>query len=299
MQASYESLSIERFPKQCLLADSWLVRIETPSNQREFLNKQTLAEDDTGKLISQKTREELRAGVLSFERGVGLHFKGLLIDFGGTLAYLDELENKRYEEALVSALEKYGRKRLLKEVDDALAGTYVSSTRGELKTPQEFWGQVLRKLEVSAEQDLVSELEAVRRRYISSIWKLYDGVCAALAVLRKEYRLALVSNCAVGTDELIESLGLDDFFSCKILSYQVGVRKPDKRMYLEALSCLKLEAHECVFVADEISDLEGAREIGLGTMLVWQGLDTLQGARNANFKPEFEISRISEITRLL
>ena len=228
-----------------------------------------------------------------------MHFKGVLIDFGGTLAYIGELENRRYEEALAATLEKHGCKRHLKDLASVLANTYFSSTKGELKTPQEFWSLVLNKLNISAQQDLMTELEAVKDSHMSALYKLYDGVPAVLANLQKKYKLALVSNCAVGTDKLIRSLGLADFFTCTILSYQIEVRKPDKRMYLEALKCLELEAHECVFVADEISDLEGAREIGLGTMLVRQGLNTFQEAKNTNFKPEFQISRISEITKFL
>jgi len=228
-----------------------------------------------------------------------LHFNGVLIDFGGTLAYLDELENRKYEEALASTLKKYGSERHLKDLPSVLAGTYWRSTKGELKTPQEFWSLVLRKLRIPAQPDLISGLEAVRNSHSPAIWKLYDGVFEVLSILQKKYRLALVSNCAVGTDKLIDSLGLADFFSCTILSYQVRVRKPDKRMYLEALRCLKLEAHECIFVADEISDLEGAREIGLGTMLVRQGLNTFQEAKNMNFEPDFQINQISEITRFL
>jgi HAD superfamily hydrolase (TIGR01509 family) len=228
-----------------------------------------------------------------------LHFKGVLIDFGGTLAHIDELENRRYEEALASTLEEYGYKRHLKDLASVLASTYLSSTKGELETPQEFWSLVLRKLGIPVQQDLTGKLEAVRCSHMSAIWKLYDGVLAVLAILQKKYRLALVSNCAVGTDKLIGSLGLAGFFSCIVLSYQIRVRKPDKRMYLEALGCLELEAHECIFVADEISDLEGAREIGLGTMLVRQGLSTFQEARNMNFKPDFQVSQISEITKFL
>lgn len=228
-----------------------------------------------------------------------LHFKGVLIDFGGTLAHVDELENRRYEEALVSTLKKYGCELHLRDLTSVLASTYVGSTKGELKTPQEFWSLVLRKLRIPAQPDLMSGLEAVRNSHVSGIWKLYDGVFAVLPILQKKYRLALVSNCAVGTDKLIGSLGLANFFSCTILSYQVGVRKPDKRMYLEALRCLELEAHECIFVADEISDLEGAGEIGLRTMLVRQGLNTFQEAKNMNFKPDFQISQISEITKFL
>jgi len=228
-----------------------------------------------------------------------LHFKGVLFDFGGTLAYLDELENRRYEEALASTLKKYGCRGHLKDLPSVLASTYWRSTKGELKTPQEFWSLVLRKLRIPAQPDLISGLEAVRNSHSPATRKLYDGVFEVLTTLQKKYKLALVSNCAVGTGKLIDSLGLSDFFSCIILSYQLRVRKPDKRMYLEALRCLKLEAHECIFVADEISDLEGAREIGLRTMLVRQGLNTFQEAKNINFEPDFQISQIPEITTFL
>jgi putative hydrolase of the HAD superfamily len=231
-----------------------------------------------------------------------LIFKGVLIDFGGTLVYLDEIKFGEYEAALVSTLRKYGYERHLKDLSAVLASIYVNSSKGELKTPQEFWSLVLKKLRIRERSELIDAVQLVRSNYEGTMWKLYDEVLETLTILRKKYRLALVSNCAVGTDRLIRSLGLADFFGCIILSYQVGVRKPDKRVYLEALRCLELEAKECVFVADEISDLEGAREIGLKTILVRQGLhpvNTFQDAKDRNFKPDFQISRISEVTKIL
>jgi putative hydrolase of the HAD superfamily len=131
------------------------------------------------------------------------------------------------------------------------------------------------------------------------MWKLYPEVLETLTALKEKYQLALVSNCGLGTDKTIHALGLTGFFSCIILSYQVGVRKPDKRMYLKALKCLGLKAEECVFVADEISDLEGAREIGLETILVQQGLSTLKDAKNTTFEPDFQVNQISEVTKIL
>jgi HAD superfamily hydrolase (TIGR01509 family) len=228
-----------------------------------------------------------------------LSFKAALIDFGDTLAYLDEVENRRYKETLVATLMKHGYERHLRDLDSALASIYVSSTKGELKTLQEFWSLVLRKLRIPELPELIDDMENVRNNYSTAVWKLYDGVFAALTILKRKYKLALVSNCSVGTDELIASLGLARFFSCIILSYKVGVRKPDKRMYLEALGCLGLEARECVFVADEISDLEGAREIGLQTMLVKQGSSTFQEAKDLDFRPDFQINRISDIIKFL
>ena len=225
--------------------------------------------------------------------------KGVLIDFGGTLAFHDEAKSREYETALVSVLEKYGYERNLKDLSFVLDGIYWNSTKGELKTLQEFWSLMLRKLGISEGPELLDDLQEVRNNHEATIYKLYGGVAETLAILREKYKLALVSNCAVGADKLIRSLGLNDFFKCIILSYQVGVRKPDKRMYLEALKCLRLEAQECVFVADEISDLEGAREIGLMTILVRQGSSTFQDAKDMNFKPDFQINQITEVTEIL
>jgi HAD superfamily hydrolase (TIGR01509 family) len=225
--------------------------------------------------------------------------KGVLIDFGGTLAFLDEMKNREYEAALVLVIKKYGYERRLKALSSTLASIYGNSTKGELKTLQEFWSLTLRKLRIPERPELLDDLQEVRNNHAATMYKLYGGVLETLGVLKEKYKLALVSNCAVGADKLIHSLGLDAFFKCIILSYQVGVRKPDKRMYHEALKCLRLEAQECVFVADEISDLEGAREIGLVTILVRQGSSTFQDAKDVNFKPDFQISQIAEVTEIL
>jgi HAD superfamily hydrolase (TIGR01509 family) len=228
-----------------------------------------------------------------------LIFKGVLIDFGGTLAYLDEVEFREYEEALVVALKKYGYERCLKDVASVLAGIYLKSSKGELKTPREFWNLMLVKLDISEQSGLTDILQSVRNNHETMMWKLYDEVPATLSILQKKCKLALVSNCAVGTEKVIRSLGLADFFDCITLSYQVGVRKPDKCIYLEALRCLGFEANECVFVADEISDLEGARGVGLKTILVLQGHNTFQEAKDLNFRPDFQITQISEVTKIL
>jgi len=228
-----------------------------------------------------------------------LIFKRVLIDFGGTLAYLDEAKDREYGEALIATMKRYGYIRRLEDLTSVLANVYVNSTKGELKTPREFWSLVLTKLNIPEHPELWDNLQVVRNNHATIMWKLYDEVPTTLRALEKKYKLALVSNCAVGTDKLIRSLGLDDFFDCIILSYQVGVRKPHSRMYLEALECLGLRAEDCVFVADEISDLEGAREIGLKTMLVLQGQSIFQEAKDLNFRPEFQISQISEVARFL
>jgi putative hydrolase of the HAD superfamily len=103
----------------------------------------------------------------------------------------------------------------------------------------------------------------------------------------------------MNTREEINNLGLTRFFEHMSLSYEVGVRKPGKRIYLDAIGALRVEGNECVFVADEISDLEGAKPLGMKTVLVRQGPSTYEDAEDINFKPDVECDKISEITRFL
>jgi hypothetical protein len=100
----------------------------------------------------------------------GLALKGVLIDFGGTLAYLDGAENRTYETARVLTLNKYGDKRHLKGLDSVLAGIYVSSTKGELKSPRESWSLVLMKMGITEQLELIKDLENVRSDYAAGIW---------------------------------------------------------------------------------------------------------------------------------
>lgn len=228
-----------------------------------------------------------------------LDLKGILIDFGDTLAHRREESETRYEEELLSVVKRYGYQKNLDNLASSLSSTYRNSTKGELKNFQEFWELLLESLEIPKKSALIEELEETRNHHLNTIFKLYEGAALVLSALRRKYKLALVSNCAIGTFDVIKALGLVSIFDCTILSYEVKVRKPNRRMYLEALQRLKLKPDECIFVADEISDLEGAREVGLKTLLVRQGSLTTHEAKDPNFKPDFQCDRISEIMRFL
>jgi len=225
--------------------------------------------------------------------------KGVLMDFGYTLAYIDEEEDMRYREEIVTVLKKYGYNKILNDLSPLLDNAYRSSTKGEIKDMYEFWKLLLKDMGIPEKSLLIQKLEEYRKRYVGKTIRLYDNVIPVLSNLKRRYRLALVSNCAIGLSDVVKALDLNRFFDCVILSYEVGVRKPDRRIYLEALRRLELEPKECIFVADEISDLEGAREVGLKTLLVRQGPHTTHESKDQNFKLDFQCNNISEIIKFL
>ncbi len=227
------------------------------------------------------------------------NLKSVLVDFGDTLAYLDETGNGEYHQAVWSVAKHFGYKRDLRELKRTLEKAIRNSMKGEFKGMQEFWEHFARELNLQKDSTLTEHLEKVRHKHSSIVFRLYEGVLPVLTALQRKYQLALVSNCAIGTSDVIKALGLASFFKCIILSYEVGVRKPHRQIYLETLRCLGLEPSECIFVADEISDLEGAREIGMKSLLVHQGSHTFQEAKDRNFQPDFRCGSISEIAELL
>jgi len=225
--------------------------------------------------------------------------KGVLIDFGNTIAHVNQEDDKKFNEEIASALADQGYERPVDEVTRVLNNAYRETTQGEVKDLEEFWRLFLRNLGIDGNLHLVNVLMELQNRHIPTIFRLYDGAFEVLSVLGKKYKLALVSNCAIGLSNVIEAMGLNEFFEAVVLSYEVGVRKPESRMYHEALKRLKLNPSECIFVSDEISDLEGARKIGLKTILVRQGERTIHGAKDPAFRAEFDCNHITEIVKYL
>jgi putative hydrolase of the HAD superfamily len=226
--------------------------------------------------------------------------KGILIDFGDTLAYIDKAGNRNYQKDLLSVARTYGYKKNLSHLASVLSKILWLSTNGKPSNIQEFWKLFIDKLHFYQKSAIaIEELEQVRRRHSETVFQLYSGAIAVLGALKQKYKLALVSNCAVGTSDVIEALRLPDYLDNITLSYEIGVRKPGKQIYLAAIRKLRLKPEECTFVADEISDLEGARKLGLKTLLVRQGSSTTHDAEDPHFKPDFQCDKLVEILKFL
>jgi HAD superfamily hydrolase (TIGR01549 family) len=228
-----------------------------------------------------------------------INVKAILLDFGGTLAYSHQPTWNKYQKALLLTLKNHGHPTTPDHLRTALDKLYIRNTQGKFKNFTQYWTTFALQQNMLTQTNLVKDLEAVRKQEFRTLYRLYNHAIPTLSQLHEKYRLALVSNCSMGTRKEINNLGLAKFFEHMSLSYEVGVRKPDKRIYLDALKALTLKGSVCVFVADEISDLEGARALKMKTLLVRQGSSTHDEAKDPNFKPDAECHRISEIMRLL
>jgi putative hydrolase of the HAD superfamily len=95
-------------------------------------------------------------------------------------------------------------------------------------------------------------------------WEVYPEVPETLAALRLQgLRLGVVSNWDPRLPDLLDRLELAELFDAVVYSSAVGVEKPDRRIFLEALRQLGVEAGDALHVGDgRLEDVEGA--IGAG-----------------------------------
>lgn len=82
--------------------------------------------------------------------------------------------------------------------------------------------------------------------------------------LKPDFKIGLMSN--ISSDWITrEFLTLDEqlLFDTMVLSYEVGMIKPDPRMYTIACERLRVAPNEALMVDDRLQYVEGAREVGM------------------------------------
>lgn len=79
----------------------------------------------------------------------------------------------------------------------------------------------------------------------------------------KGYKLYVLSNMSKEYIEFLRKFPVFDNFDKQIVSCEVGLAKPDIRIYKYLLSQCDLEASQTIFVDDRIENVEAAAEVGI------------------------------------
>jgi HAD superfamily hydrolase (TIGR01509 family) len=134
-----------------------------------------------------------------------------------------------------------------------------SSRRASLGavSPQEHWADVIQRLGLPP-----SEADSVRQEFFAGDTLDLDLI-NFLRSLRPKYRTGLLSNAWSDMREYLVSQKIDDAFDQLIISAEVGIMKPDARIYQLALEKLGVAPAEAVFVDDFAVNIEGARAVGM------------------------------------
>jgi epoxide hydrolase-like predicted phosphatase len=81
--------------------------------------------------------------------------------------------------------------------------------------------------------------------------------------LRRQFKVGLISNAWSGLRPWIVSKKFEDVFDAMIISAEVGVMKPDARIFHMALEKLDVAPSESIFLDDFLENVTGARALGM------------------------------------
>lgn len=142
---------------------------------------------------------------------------------------------------------------------------------GTLPSTEDFLALVCRELGVEPEQGRVRSAAQFRLAYVrEALTKARPGSLETLAALRESgYMTGLITNCDEETSRLWPSTPFASLMDTAVLSWDVGLAKPDPRIFALAAKRLGVKAKRCLFVGDGGSgELTGAAKAGMTAVLV-------------------------------
>lgn len=88
-----------------------------------------------------------------------------------------------------------------------------------------------------------------------------------IRTLRSQYKIGLLSNAFSDLRNYLEnSWSIADVFDDLVISAEVGMAKPDAKIFLLSLEHLSVQPYEAVFIDDFLHNIDGAREVQIYTV---------------------------------
>ncbi|SHE12834.1 Pyrimidine 5'-nucleotidase YjjG [Chlamydia abortus] len=156
----------------------------------------------------------------------------------------------------------------------------------------------------SAVRNLVSGEE--EREYILShlkynvdLEKPYPEAEGLLKELSTRYNIGIIANQIAGTSQRLEKHGLLKYITICFSSAEVGLSKPDIRLFQKALNEANCEPRRAVMIGDRMdNDIKPAKELGMWAVLILQGTARFQYAHNDMVRPDDIVNNLQGIKEI-
>lgn len=175
----------------------------------------------------------------------------IIFDFGDIFINLDK-------PATISGLQKLGMKEWNNELDQLNLSFEVGAISSE-----DFIGGFQKQLPNASKEDILKAWNAVLADFPFYRLEFLQG-------LSKKYRLFLLSNTdSIHINTFEEKSGISfykDFYACfeKVyFSFDIGMRKPDPKIYQFVLEQNNLVAENTLFVDDKTENTDSAAALGI------------------------------------
>lgn len=176
--------------------------------------------------------------------------RAVFFDFGGVIGRTE-----------YQAPRQHLAERLGMEYEDVVKIVFQSpsSDRAAIGkiSAEEHWAEITKRL-----RRPVSETETIRDEFFAG--DVIDReIVEYLRSLHPDYYVGLISNAWPDLRDYIIEQKFEDAFDHMVISAEVGVMKPEARIYQIALEQAGVSPNEAVFVDDFYENIEGCQEVGM------------------------------------
>ena len=170
--------------------------------------------------------------------------------------------------------------------------------RSLMKRHKDFWQVTEDSLDKSMK---TFNIDPSMKNELLNLYKVlstFNEVPETLKKLKeKNFKLAILSNGTPSLlNELVLSNGLDDLFDDLFSIEEVGIYKPDSKVYNLPVKKYKIEKDEIAFLSANTWDVSGGGNYGFNSIWVNRNNTIFD---NLDYKPQNEIKNLSELTKLI
>ena len=211
-----------------------------------------------------------------------MRYQAVIFDLFGTL-----VDNPKY-----LADGRGGWDRMMCGVADALdmdvevlqrvwSETEDQQFKGTFSTVEAYLEHVCQHAGVPANPVGIAEAVAIRLDYLKSVAIPRSDTMSTLVRLKDSgHKIGLLSDCVLEDALNWPHTPMAPFVDAAVLSCEVGLRKPDPRIYWMTCERLGVTPGNCLYVGDGGSgELTGASRVGMDAVLIRASYDTSRGDR--------------------
>jgi epoxide hydrolase-like predicted phosphatase len=188
--------------------------------------------------------------------------KAVIFDFGGVLVRTGDPVGRREWESRL--------KLQPGELERSVHGSdiWIQAQTGTLSI-DEYWQGVADRLSIPADT-----IPLLRDDYFRDDHLDPDLIALIESLYGEGYKVGLLSNDALTLEaKLRDTLAIYDHFDSVVISAAIGVMKPDARAYSAIAQALNVHLAECVFIDDNLANIEGAHQVGMQAIHYVAGMD--------------------------
>ena len=116
------------------------------------------------------------------------------------------------------------------------------------------------------------------------------------ALCDRGYQLGVIANQKPGAKNRLDAWGLGRYFSVIASSAELGVSKPDREIFLQALAIADCRPENAVMVGDRLdNDIRPAKKLCMKTIRIRKGLAIYMKPSCEAEVPDFTVDSLSEI----